>query len=165
MGERKFIKTVTARKCAIHKMILEESGRRLVEDGYFNKAAVIDHLGLGAVEQSIRWDYIVQFISEENGDYAIELVPLAQRFFSDPKRVRDATQVTSLGRYIAGGHGKKTAGYASVTFEGGRLAVIRAQRYKSLSNGTSKALNEYIGAVLKNRDKLECDNVTRLESL
>jgi hypothetical protein len=153
------------RNCPIHKAVLEACGKRLVEFGYFNKADILEDLSFSAIEDSLRWDWIAEFLSEKNGDYAIELVPLAQRFFKDPKRKRDATEITSLGRYLAGGHGKRTAGYASIDFEGGRFAVVRADRFKSLSNGQSAAFSNYVSACLEKKARLEDSNVAKLEQL
>ena len=102
------------------------------------------------------------------GDHGIELVPLAQRFFSSTRSEREQqAAMGNLGRYIAGGHGKKTAGYANVTFEEGRLAVKRAERFKSMQNGVSKALTAYKKAVLdrKNKDQLSKESVTKIRAL
>lgn len=169
----KFIKKSTARRCPIHQSILEECGKSLAEKGYFNKKTVIDSLNYQAVEESVRWDYLSDFLSDPSGDHSIELVPLAQKFFSSTRaeRLRDSEGVDAkgnllnLGPYLAGGHGKKTAGYASVTFEGGLLALKRAQRFRGQSNGVGRAFNAYREAVLKKTKELDSKVVEKLEKL
>jgi hypothetical protein len=155
----KFIKKVTAQRCPIHQAVLEECGQQLVEKGYFNKANIIDKLKFQAVEDSIRWDYIAAFLSTPELGHDFQLVPLAQRFFKSTKaeRERAAKEVDAKGRpvnfgqYLAGGHGKKTAGYARVTFEGGLLALKKAQNYAGMRNGVGEAFEKYRRAVLADR--------------
>lgn len=166
-----YIKKITAKRCPIHQAILQECGEQLVEHGYFSKSRVIEKLRYQAMEGSVRWDYISDFLSDPNGDHGIELVPLAQKFFSSTRaqRLRDAEgvdkkgQAINLGPYLAGGHGKKTAGYASVNFEGGLLALKRAQRFKGMSNGVGKAHKAFVAAVLRDKNKLDGNVVNLLE--
>ena len=169
----KFFKKVTAERCPIHQAILDECAKRLADVGYFNKQAVLDSLNFQTVSEIIRWDYLADFLSDKDGRYGVELVPLAQKFFSSTRteRMRDAKEYDgkgkpmNLGPYIAGGHSKKTAGYASITFEGGSLAVKRAQRFASQRNGVGKALDNYIDAVKRKQEQMSQDNVLQIESL
>ena len=153
----KFIKKVTAQRCPIHQAILEECGKQLVEKGYFSKANVIEKLRFQAIEDSVRWDYIADFLAEPELGHGFEVVPLAQKFFTSTKadRAKAAKETDSKGRpvnfgqYLAGGHGKKTAGYARVAFEGGLLALKRAQNYAGLRNGVGVAFESFRQAVAK----------------
>lgn len=169
----KFIKKVTALRCPIHSAVLEECGKQLVDKGYFNKDQVIEKLRFTAIEDSIRWDYLAHFLAEPELGHNFEVVPVAQKFFKSTKADRDraAEEVDSRGRlgnfgqYLAGGHGKKTAGYAVVNFEGGRLALKRAQNYKSMSNGVGLAFAHFREALAKDQDALHQDVRDKLEHL
>jgi len=170
---RKFIKRVTAEACPVHRDVIKECIKRLVEKGYFNKNSVLVATKFGAMEDSISWKHIANILRDPDGDYNVELVGLAQKFFSSTRaeRLREAGGVDkngnmmNLGPYLAGGHGKRTAGYATVTFEGGLLALKRAQRLNNKSNGVKASSAKFNAEVLKHKDNLEPSVVASLEDM
>ena len=129
----KYLRKTVARECPIHSDILDQCKALLVEVGYFEKKDVLEALNFTAVESSIRWDYIAQFISDEHD---IDIVPLAQRFFS---RHPIAERQTAPEKFIASGHGKKTVGYATVRLENGVFAIRQLKNKASRAKGMSKA--------------------------
>jgi hypothetical protein len=168
-----FIKKITAQKCPVHQAILELCGRKLVEKGYFSKAEVLDETKMHAMAEAVRWDYITDFLRDPELGHGIEILPVAQKFFSSTKaeRARAAGETDSGGRpvnfgqYLAGGHGKKTAGYARVSLDGGLLALKRAQNYRGLRNGVGAAFDAFREAVMKDPELLRADVRDALEQL
>jgi hypothetical protein len=169
----KYIKKVTAQKCPIHQAVLEACGQRLVEKGYFSKDNVINALRFQAVEASIRWDYIADFLQDPELGVGIQIVPLAPKFFAstsadrlrDAEGVDDKGKLMNLGKYLAGGHSRKTAGYARASFEGGMLAVKRAQNYASMRNGVGTSFEDFRKAVLADKSALSDRAVQKLEDI
>jgi len=139
----KYLRRDKARACPVHVPILRLCSKKLGENGFFEKDDVIGELRYEAVEDSIRWDYIAGFLREELG---IELVPLASRFFKQHDR---AERVVAPERFIASGHGKKTAGYAHVALDDGRLA-LRVLKWKTAqANGSLRSQRNLLKAIDK----------------
>jgi len=143
----KFLRKVTARACPIHMAVMDRVQDVLLENGYFSKDEVLEQLRFMAVSDSIRWDYIREFIQDELG---IELVPIVSRFFKAYVRDASGNRIkTSVERrispekYLAQGNGKKTAGYCSVELDGGTLAIRRLGQKKSMANGVGKAYQNF----------------------
>jgi len=145
-----YLRREKARKCPVHTTILEVATTQLAEFGYFSKGDVLRENSLEAMEPAVRWDYIREFIE---ADYGIELVPLAQRFFDtvgkETHRRGGFTVETAVHRalypqkYVAAGHGKRTAGYCNADFDNGRFAVVRLQHKREMLNGVAKAFNKF----------------------
>jgi len=133
----KYLRREVAAKNAVYQAILEACTKRLAEVGYFSKEEVLQDTGMEAFDDSIRWDYVVDFLRSGQG---VELIPMAQRFFTRHKAAdrRHAPQM-----FIATGHGKKTMGYANVTIDGGVFAIKQLQNRKSMQNGVGKAFTNY----------------------
>jgi len=126
----------------------------------FKKQWILKDLSMEVFADSIRWDYIAEWI-EKDGD--CELAPLAEAFFKsrtikderqkllpigseDSKALsRESIAEKVPGKFVASGHGKKTVGYASVTFANGALHLERLKTRKALSIGLTKSA-----------DKLQC---------
>ena len=146
----KFIKQVTARKCAVHTAIKDEAVERLVKLGAFEKESVMAFLGFAAVADSIRWDYIALWIQEEN---ECELVPLVGRFFKHTREesAKGWTYQSNPEKYIAQGHGKKTMGYGAVGFNSEHNSVYleRLKQKHAHKNGVGKAFAKYVDEVQK----------------
>lgn len=136
-----FLRKEVARACPIHTAVYERAVEALVLFGVFAKEDVIAALNFGAVADSIRWDYIREFIQD---DQKTELIPLAENFFTRHKKVEERV---NPGRFIAQGHGKKTFGYAAVTPENDHLVVKRIEQRKAMSNGVSDAFQAYLKKV------------------
>jgi len=142
----KWLRREVARKCPVHQAVLEEALIQLAEYGYFSKTDIIKDVGMVAMSESIRWDYISEFIKE---DGSCELIPLARRFWN----MNPNQRIMEPEKAIAGGHGKKTAGYALVSVDGGALAIKRLEHKRGMANGVGKAFRKYADALVK-RDLL-----------
>ena len=79
----KFVRRETVRKCAIHQTIMERASEDLEHSGAFNKEEILETLGLIVMADSVRWDYIREFLQEDQG---CELVPVAASYFKRHKR-------------------------------------------------------------------------------
>ena len=91
----KFVRRETVRKCAIHQTIMERASEDLEHSGAFNKEEILETLGLIVMADSVRWDYIREFLQEDQG---CELVPVAASYF---KRHKRDEELTSPERFIA----------------------------------------------------------------
>jgi len=147
----KFLRKVAARKCPIHQAVLDKLQDKLLTTGYFSKDEVLEDLRFSAMSESIRWDYLREFVEE---DLSIELIPVVSRFFkayvkdSSGARVKTtAERVVSPEKYIAQGNGKRTAGYCSIEVDGGGLAIRRLSQKKAMTNGVGKAYMQFVEAL------------------
>jgi len=139
----KFLRKEAARKCLIHKAVRIEAALRLEQLGAFEKSAVLEALGFDAVADAIRWDYIRDFLQEDEG---CELVPVVSLFFKSPTAKERKKSPLDLmpERYIAMGFGKKTAGFASVSQDANaKLVLQRIKQRERVRNGTSEAFETF----------------------
>ena len=137
----KYMRRSVIRECAIHQSIMDRASEGLETNGSFRKVTVLEELGLKTVEDSIRWDYIRDFIQE---DQDCELVPVAEKYFKQHKM---SEELVNPERFIATGNGKKTAGFVSVVAETDHLTVRRLEQRRALANGVGKAFLIYAKAV------------------
>lgn len=133
----KFLRREAAIKCPIHRYVKKAAYKKLQLHGVFEKDEILEELDFKAVSDSIRWDYIREFIQEE---YECELVPLASTYF---KRHSRAQEIANPSRFIAGGHGKKTAGYAAVEPQNDHLVVAKLKIKHAISQGVSSACRTF----------------------
>lgn len=145
----KWLRREKARVCPIHQAVLDESARQLSHEGVFSKDEVLDALNFEAVAEAIRWDYIRAFLEEEQG---CELVPLAAAYF---KRHSREAEITKPEKFLATGHGKKTAGYGAVIEKNDHLVISRIKYRKRLANGVGEAFTNYVQATLTKREELK----------
>ena len=122
-----YIRKSSAAKCIVHRMVKECCIEELHNKGYFRKEKILKDLGI-ASDEGLRWDYLREFIEDET---KVELVGVAERFFQRQKECdyddegNPITVQTHPNRYIAGGSGRRTVGYASVVLYDGSFAVAR----------------------------------------
>jgi hypothetical protein len=146
-----FIKYSTAQKCPVHQAIAEMAADYLTRPpGVFHKEKVIDKCNMRAIASSIRWDYVKRMIEEEWGQPDM-LFPLAQSFWTGPRdkdgnltvdeSALDKDKVLNPGKYIASGHGKKTAGYGLICDETGHFALY-VLRVLERRQGKPRALSK-----------------------
>lgn len=150
-----------ARFCPIHQAIQNKVIQLLNDKQYFSKEEVLIALSFEAVEDSIRWDYIVNAISIDNG---VDLIPLAQRFFkpfNGKKKLTGKEQLERPEQCMATGHGKKTFGYCNMFLNGGIYAVQTKKYKESMRNGVQKAFENYVSK-LTERNILEKDSKSHL---
>lgn len=141
-----YIKKITARRCPVHQTILELASDELADVGYFNKEQLLERARMSAMSSAIRWDYIADFIKE---DGRCELIPLAPRFW----KMSPEDRMIKPEKALAGGHGKKTAGYALVSVEHSALAIKQLARKRGLANGVGKAFRRFADE-LESQDEL-----------
>lgn len=141
----KYVRREAVRACAIHQSIMDRAAEDLEHSGSFRKLDVIEALGLRVMEDSIRWDYIRDFLQEDQG---CELVPVAERYFKSHQKVEEQINPE---KFIATGNGKKTAGFVSVIADNDHLTVRRLKQRQALANGVGKAFRTYAEAVQEKR--------------
>lgn len=144
----KYLRKEKARGSPIYMSILDKCADELALHGVFRKDKVLDELALDTVSDAIRWDYIREFLEDEQG---CEMVPLAEAYF---KRHGSNEERINPQKFIAMGHGKKTAGYASVSHENDHLFIARIEHKRMMSNGVGKAFEEFASRVAQKRLEL-----------
>jgi hypothetical protein len=136
-----YLRRMAALRCPIHQAIKDEASRRLAHSGVYSKEEVLEALSFEAIGDAIRWDYVREFIQEDQG---CELMPLAQSYFT---RHPKAEEHVNPAKFLAQGHGKKTAGYAAVTGANDHLVVARISFRRAQKNGVQTAFDAYVKAV------------------
>jgi hypothetical protein len=134
----KWLRKEAARACPIHTAVYNAALVELVEYGVFNKQDVIDTLNFTAVADAIRWDYIRDFIVEDQG---VELIPLAMAYWTRHQRQEE---YVNPEKFLAQGYGKKTHGFAAVLKQNDHLVIKRLEQRKALSNGVAKSFQTYL---------------------
>jgi hypothetical protein len=153
----KYLRREVARGCPVHKIVMEEAGRELEQHGFFSKEDVLDSCRMSAMAESIRWDYVKEFLQEDN---LTELIPLASSFF---KRHSTKSVEVRPEKFLAMGHGKKTAGYACVRAQANEpLVICRLEQRRSLSNGVGKAFALLVENVKKANPKIDYEPTVKL---
>lgn len=137
MGEC-YIKLSTARTNPTYTALVDECLQRFEASGFFHKQNALEKLDLAPFASSINWNFVLELIKEKYGG-EMEFIPLAARFFKDDKNQIGSTELKVLGRYIAGGHGKRAAGYGNFTMHNGKFAVKVKERKVATKNGVSGA--------------------------
>lgn len=135
-----FIKKATALKCPIHRAVMDKVREELASTGCFHKADIIDELQYNAIEGSIRWDYVREIIQDEQ---KCELIPLAEAFF---KRHKPGEMEAVPHRFVALGHGKKTAGYANISGANGALVICVLKQKSATRDGMVKSVNKMVAS-------------------
>ena len=143
----KWLRKDRARSCPIHTAVLTQAATRLAEDGVFAKDDVLDDLNFSAVTDAIRWDYIRDFLEEEQG---CDLVPLSMAYFQRHARKEE---LVNPAKYIAAGHGKKTHGYGAVVEQNDHLVVATVRIRKKMTNGVGRAFEGFLKAIEQRRGR------------
>lgn len=125
----KYLRYEAAKASTVYRAIIDDAIERLVDVGRFAKAEVLAATGYDVFDdEAIRWDYVKRIIEEEHDT---ELIPMASVFFRDGQRDgrRDKRHGSAFPpeqfpeRYIATGHGKKTAGFVIASNINGHFVV------------------------------------------
>ena len=61
----KFLRREVARKCPVHQAVLDESLNQLAEYGYFSKNDIIEQIGMPAMAEAVRWEYVAEFNKQD----------------------------------------------------------------------------------------------------
>jgi len=152
----KYLRKEKARSCPVHMAIMDECAKQLNLHGVFEKDDVLSVLSLDAMVDAIRWDYVRGFLEEELG---CEMVPLAAAYF---KRHKRSEEKVNPQKFIALGHGKKTAGFATVTQDNDHLFICRIETKRAMANGAGRAFEKYCEQVSQKRAELGMADRPRL---
>ncbi len=145
-----FLSRKSALRCPIHQAVKEEAVKRLEATGAFSKQEVLGHLSYEAMADSVRWEYVREFIEDDQG---CELIPLSELYFRpDRSADRKANPMDKKPeKYLASGHGKRTAGYGSVrSDENSQLVFCRLKQRQSQASGSVKATERMKRKALEN---------------
>ena len=94
---------------------------------------------LGAsISADFRFDYIKEWVEYDpyggrisiDGKRFIELMPVCKKYYN-PKERAEAQRKGLVNRLIAGGHGRSTAGYVTVSEKNGNLFLARQETRKA----------------------------------
>ena len=88
-------------------------------------------------------------------------MPLASVYF---KRHKKTDEHVNPARYLAQGHGKKTAGFAAVVPEFDHLVVRRIEYRKRMANGVGEAFSNFLSAVQSRRSLAGPDAIKMIEN-
>jgi hypothetical protein len=134
----KYLRFERAMKNRLYVELIDKAKESLSTVGWFRNTDLLERAGYGVeLEDSVRWDYVARQIETELN---VELIPLALKWFKLRPKQRtlafDFENVpgamaderielrTIANSYIAGGNGRRAAGYASVD-KGNKGLVIR----------------------------------------
>lgn len=139
---------------APYQALIKEGTALLKTQGYFSKDQVLEGSGMVTVGDSIRWDYLREFLEDASG---VHLLCVSRGFFDKyvvdrkgKKVKRNGKPLTTAehrrenpGHYLALGHGKKTFGFALMKTDGGVLAIKVLGVKNKIANGTRVAADNY----------------------
>jgi len=170
----KYLRKEDAKNCELHRAIRIKCLDDLTSVGAFHKNEVLEELGYMTVSDSIRWDYIKEFIERPNPlkKDECELIPVNERFFhwrrNRAERRDGVTTKQSEARetlpekLIAGGNGRRTAGYVlagnsypSITITKLKLRYAMADGHKAgADDKLTKMVEREIGVDTEEAKKL-----------
>lgn len=140
MTVNKGLRREEARACPVHTALREEAVRRLLRDGQFSIVQVLEATRFTAMSESIRWDYIVEFIKQDHN--LCDLVALSQAYYKPHKR---EDEFLNPGSYVAyGGATGRAVGYALVTERNRHLVVARLRQRWSALHGTNQRFDRCV---------------------
>jgi len=127
-------------ECPVHQAVIDKAVDIIEFIGYFSKEEVLRYTGYSAMRESISWEHVRGIIQDV---HKVELVPLAQHFFNNmkSKKVTRDMRINESSRAIAGGNGKKTVGYASMTYENGIYGLRLLERKEAVAKGVIRVLD------------------------
>lgn len=163
----KWLRMTQAQKSPVYIAIKDTMTDRLSVAGYFEKTEVLEATGFATVADSIRWDYLRQMIENE---HHTELIPLSAQFFQktlliDGKRRhlggtrRREYELLFPEKFVASGHGKRTAGFAIASQENGHFLVRVLYRKQGQARGMVKSANR----TAQIASTVHLDNLSKLE--
>lgn len=154
----KWLRREKARECPVHSALLEAAYDELNQHGVFSKEEVLELTGYSSVSDSVRWDYIVEWLREE---FRVELIPVREALF---KRHSKEKLKRMPEKYIAQGYGARTAGWASVDWAGNAPIVVkRLEQRAKMVNGTKERFEDYIDNIRKCGGELPYSEFKQIE--
>jgi len=144
----KYLRRDVAEASKIYQDIKNRAIGHLKKTGAFRKDHVVDELDLIPFADSIRWDYVRDMIRGEAE--GLDVIPMADSYFRSRVKVDDAMvrntselQQSLPERFIAMGHGKKTAGYALVEPRNGHFIVVVARNKFARATGVKASAERF----------------------
>jgi hypothetical protein len=138
-----------AEKDATYQAIRDKAILLLKGRNAFRKSAVIEALRLKAFENAIRWDHIRTMIENHFG--GVSLIPVAESYFASKIMIdgvqednNEALRRRLPERFVASGHGKKTAGYATVIPQNDHLVLVVARRKDAQAKGSKRVAEKFV---------------------
>jgi len=145
-----YLRRSVAEKSKIYQDIKLKAMEYLNSTGSFRKAKVITDLRLEVFEDSIRWDYVRDMIQAESAEDDVDLIPMAEAYFKTRivvgKQMEKNTPELRLRipeRFIAAGHGKKTAGYVRAIAGNGHFIEVVARNKYAQARGTRASAERF----------------------
>jgi hypothetical protein len=134
----KYLRYEAALDSPVYQQIAEEAYRRLLAVGSFEKDEVLKETRHLIFKDAIHWEFIKRMLESRDAAHDVELIPVAASYF---KRHADEQEVTFPERFVATGHGKKTAGYVLATAENGHFVTYNLKTKKNRAVGIAKKAN------------------------
>jgi hypothetical protein len=145
-----YLRKAAAEKSDIYRAIKFKAMDYLAEVGAFKKETVMADLRLEIFNDSIRWDYIRDMIQEADKEASVDLIPMAEAYFKfriqvDDKILRNTPALRQRipERFIAMGHGKKTAGYVRAIPENGHFVTVVARNKNARAIGVKASATRF----------------------
>jgi hypothetical protein len=121
-----------------YQAIADYAGERLEAIGHFSKEDVLDNTGYGLFSETINWDFVRRMLEEK---FNTRLIALAPCFF---KRHKKDEELNNPARFLAGGTGRRAAGYAHLSTENGHFVIVALHRQRGIINGLTKSAKDII---------------------
>lgn len=131
-----------AAKCAIHQAVVSVMHDQLINTGACSKQEALDLSGFEFAEEYVRWDYVREFVQDQLGE---EIIPVAARFWKMTEKARREFPE----RALASGYGKKTAGFALVSWSP-EIAQKMLEHKERVRKGLTKSANKQAVTMKKN---------------
>jgi hypothetical protein len=134
-----------------HQKILVECDRQLNKRGCFHKGEVLQALKLEAMAPAIRWDYVAEFLTDPTLSYGHSLLAVAETFFTAKgwRKAEEEVDPVVSGRWIATGHGKKTAGYCLANLHNGLMLLYRTKVMVNRGKGLVGSAKQHVRSSMK----------------
>ena len=145
----KGMRLASARNCLVHQKIIEVARDTLLRRGYFEKEKILDKAKLKTMAHSIAWHHVVTLLNE--GPHEFELIPLGAGFF---KAEDSADRLANPRKYLAGGHGGKTAGYCTMDYQDCAFAKPKLEQKKRVKDGAVAAHKSFAGTLRRHEKRL-----------
>jgi len=128
----KWLRKEVARACPVHNAIYNEVVARVGAQQRFAIQEILEALNYTAMADSIRWDYIVEFLRDE---HAIDCIAVHFEIFKRHSRQKELLEPE---KFVAIGYNKKAAGWAAIVPENAHLVAVTLKHRRSVANGVVK---------------------------
>ena len=137
---------VASLKCAVHTALYHRAVHDLCEDNSFRKSIILEGtpsdepsamrgFDLTNMDESIRWDWIVRRIEEQQ---SAKLIAVSRTFFERGAKAGDMLP----GQMIAGGNRRGTHGWCFIDHDHGELLVAKMRVIQKVAAGMLESNNK-----------------------